>query len=89
MNVKNNIISNNNNKNSLQLIPVLFSLNYFICKIKYQETELLLSQITMKKSGYDARNVEDGVRGTYMAHKRAENEYNSSDGELGKEKSLE
>jgi hypothetical protein len=43
----------------------------------------------MKKSGYDARNLEDGISGTYMAHKRAENAYNSSDGELGKEKPLE
>jgi hypothetical protein len=43
----------------------------------------------MKKSGYDARNVKDGIRATCMAHKRAEIEYNSSDGKLGKKKPLE
>lgn len=43
----------------------------------------------MKKSGYDARIVEDGISGTYMAHERAEGEYNSLAGKLGNKKLLE
>jgi hypothetical protein len=38
------------------------------------------------KSGYDVRIVEDRIRGTYVAHERAENEFNSLAGKLGKKK---
>jgi len=51
---------------------MLFCLNYLFCKIKCQETELLLSQITMKKSGYDACIVEDGISRTYGSGKDRE-----------------
>jgi hypothetical protein len=40
----------------------------------------------MKKSGYDARIVEDRISGMYAAHERAEYEYNSLAGKLGKKK---
>ena len=33
--LNNSNIINNNNENNLQLVIMLFSLNYFICKINY------------------------------------------------------
>jgi hypothetical protein len=43
----------------------------------------------MKKYGYGACILEDGISGKYMAYERAENDYNSLAGKLGKKKALE